>query len=112
MDIQSIILHEFGHWLFLDDEYDFWCSENVMFYYVDYEELKRDLTQDDKDGIIHIYGQNPSTPIVINPFHNRQHVFFEYEPTRFLFYNEISDSKNIEKINQTPCPCSRKNKSK
>lgn len=50
-DVQSSATHEFGHWLML------WhtsYSNAIMYQYYNGE---RDLTQDDIDGIIYIYGE-------------------------------------------------------
>lgn len=49
-DVETVALHEFGHWLSLGHSY----SGTVMYAY--YEGTKRSLTQDDKNGIICIYG--------------------------------------------------------
>jgi len=50
-DVETVALHEFGHWLVLDDVYS---SGPVMYIY--YDGTQRSLTQDDIDGIICIYG--------------------------------------------------------
>jgi len=49
-DVQHTATHEFGHWLSLGHTYD---SDAVMYFY--YNGV-RELSQDDIDGIIHIYG--------------------------------------------------------
>jgi hypothetical protein len=49
-DVESVVLHEFGHWLFLDEVYG---SGPVMYY--KYEGQKRSLTTDDTNGIDYIY---------------------------------------------------------
>ncbi|MCH7962357.1 MAG: matrixin family metalloprotease [Bacteroidetes bacterium] len=90
-DIQSFILHEFGHWLRLLDETDYACQENVMYLGLYPGDTKRNLTQDDKNEIGFIYGQNPVAPLLINPlssFFNRDHSFFEHDPD-VLIYSRI-----------------------
>ncbi len=84
-DIQSNILHEFGHWLRLGDEEDINCYDNVMYEGLPAGEIKRNLTQDDKNGIAFIYGQNPATPLEVNKLLNKQHYFFDYEPEILLY---------------------------
>lgn len=51
-DVETIALHEFGHWLMLNDTSS---SGEVM--YGGYEGLKRDLSDEDIEGIIAIYGE-------------------------------------------------------
>ena len=59
IDILSTILHEFGHWLYLDDETAASCSTNVMYKYLGQGDTsRRKLTSDDKNGIIEIYGSS------------------------------------------------------
>lgn len=54
-DIQSIAVHEFGHWLKLNDVY-FWPWEGkVMYFTINTGTIRRDLHQDDIDGINAIY---------------------------------------------------------
>ncbi len=53
-DVQSIALHEFGHWLRLKDEYDPLHLLHVM-YFSTYG-CRRGLDTDDKNGIKYIYG--------------------------------------------------------
>jgi hypothetical protein len=55
-DVNTVALHEFGHWLQLLDipEYQFWHIGKVM--YGTYTGIKQSLTQDEIDGIIYIYG--------------------------------------------------------
>jgi hypothetical protein len=52
LDIQTVMLHEFGHWLDLDHS----SPPAVMQPFIDYGEARRTLTQDDIDGAIAIYG--------------------------------------------------------
>lgn len=54
IDVESVALHEFGHWLRLEDEYG--VFEAVMYPYLGPGQVKRSLSQDDIDGIKHIYG--------------------------------------------------------
>ncbi|RPJ79574.1 MAG: hypothetical protein EHM20_01030, partial [Alphaproteobacteria bacterium] len=56
MDIQSVALHEFGHWLELGDLYDDGDSGNVMYGYIDFGQIKRTLQTCDRQGICYIYG--------------------------------------------------------
>jgi hypothetical protein len=53
-DIQTVALHEFGHWLALGDVYD--NSSKVMYYSISYGTVRTTLHQDDINGIIAIYG--------------------------------------------------------
>jgi hypothetical protein len=55
LDVESVMVHEFGHWLNLDHEDDP-AIHAVMNPYIDYGEVRRVLTQDDKNGAIAIYG--------------------------------------------------------
>lgn len=52
-DIETVALHEFGHGLGLDHSAD---STSVMYYQLGAGEIKRNLTQDDINGIKAIYG--------------------------------------------------------
>ncbi len=59
LDIWTTAAHEFGHWLDLYDETDPTCSANVMYKFLtDGDISRRHLTEDDKDGIISIYGSS------------------------------------------------------
>ncbi len=51
-DVQTVALHEFGHWLGLGDHYE--NPELVM--YFQYTGMKRDLHEGDLAGAEHIYG--------------------------------------------------------
>ena len=53
-DVQSVALHEFGHWLHLADENDE-GDDVVMFGSIAEGEIKRYLEDDDEDGIQFIY---------------------------------------------------------
>jgi hypothetical protein len=56
MDVQTIGLHELGHWLNLGDLYQAEDSGNVMYGYVSFGEIRRTLQPCDIDGICYIYG--------------------------------------------------------
>lgn len=58
MDLQNIATHEIGHGAGLDDLYDTSASEETMYGYSDYGELKkRDLYTGDIAGIQTLYGK-------------------------------------------------------
>ena len=60
MDVQNICTHEFGHFLQLLDLYNDSDWQKTMYGYAGTgETYKRSLTDDDKNGIIHIYGSGP-----------------------------------------------------
>ncbi len=65
-DIQTVALHEFGHWLFLLDLYGDNDTEKVMYGITDSGILKRSLSPDDIAGIQYIYGI-PYTVTTIPP---------------------------------------------
>lgn len=54
IDVQTVALHELGHWLVLDDLYEDSDDDKVM-YYKWINVVKHSLTSDDSDGICHIY---------------------------------------------------------
>jgi hypothetical protein len=57
MDLQNIATHEIGHGAGLADLYDTVCSEETMYGYSDYGEMKkRDLNTGDIAGIQELYG--------------------------------------------------------
>lgn len=64
-DVESVALHEFGHWLNLADLYDPADSDKVMygFYYSGTE--VRTLHSCDVDGICYIYGGCPTCSITV-----------------------------------------------
>jgi len=58
-DVQNVATHEFGHWLVLGDLTGSGDTEKTMYGHTPPsggETKKRTLEQDDKDGIIYIYG--------------------------------------------------------
>ncbi|MDO8444932.1 MAG: hypothetical protein Q7T53_02325 [Deltaproteobacteria bacterium] len=55
-DLESISVHEFGHWLRLGDLYSTGVPGNVMFWSLSLGEIRRILDIDSRNGIIHIYG--------------------------------------------------------
>jgi hypothetical protein len=64
-DIQSVALHELGHWVVLRDQYGTDSAE-VMYGYVSAGQRKRALTQAELDGVRYAYGADraaPSTPV-------------------------------------------------
>ncbi len=67
-DVESVILHELGHALCLEDLYSTSDSDKVMYGYTDRGEVKRNLHYDDINGIVAIYGgeANPDVPPVIS----------------------------------------------
>ena len=54
-DVQSIAVHEFGHWLFLDDTD---VPGPVMYGHLGEGQLRRALDQDDIDGLRFLYSAN------------------------------------------------------
>ena len=67
VDIQSIALHELGHWLNLRDLYGnldaTYDASKVMYGKGVYDQGKRILQEDDIAGIYWIYGQLPTYPV-------------------------------------------------
>jgi transcriptional regulator CtsR len=61
-DTQTIALHEFGHFLCLDDLYNPADSDKVMYGYGSPGTTKRALHADDIAGIRYIYGASPTLP--------------------------------------------------
>ncbi len=61
-DVQTIALHELGHTLSLEDLIDDSADkEKVMYGYCSPGQIKRSLTQDDKNGITYLYSGGLST---------------------------------------------------
>lgn len=60
-DVQSVGLHEFGHWLCLSDLYGAAYAAEVMYGYSSSGTTKRALTADDIAGIQSIYGTSASS---------------------------------------------------
>ena len=61
-DIQSIALHELGHWIILRDKYSPYDSAQIMYGYGKSGEQKRVLTQAELDGINYVYGSDRLAP--------------------------------------------------
>jgi len=61
MDVESIAMHEMGHWLFLRDLYGPADSSKVMYGMGAYGSVKRTLSAGDIAGIRWIYGAVPDT---------------------------------------------------
>jgi len=66
MDVQTIALHELGHWLQLLDLYGGADSGKTMYGYGSNGIIKRTLSADDTAGIVAIYGMDEN----VNPVHN------------------------------------------
>jgi hypothetical protein len=64
-DVESVALHEFGHWLHLADLYDIDDSDKVMYGYLAPGDEVRTLHSCDIDGICYIYGGCPSCSITV-----------------------------------------------
>ncbi len=56
MDVESVAVHELGHWLCLLDLYDYDDSDKVMYYQLGAGQIERVLHSCDCDGICYIYG--------------------------------------------------------
>lgn len=65
-DVESVGLHELGHVLGLDHSQYNWA---VMWYSINWGEVQRDLSSDDIDGAIAIYGSSggPSLSVTVTP---------------------------------------------
>jgi len=59
MDVQTICVHEMGHWLILRDLYGSADKQKCMYGFGDVGWLKRTPTTEDVDGIRYIYGRAP-----------------------------------------------------
>jgi hypothetical protein len=60
-DVQTLALHELGHALSLDDLKSSGDTAKVMYGFCNQGQIKRSLTQDDKDGITYLYGDGTGT---------------------------------------------------
>lgn len=67
MDLESIALHEIGHWLRLLDLYGANDASKVMYGYGSYGQMKRNLSSGDQSGIQWIYGAIDLAPPAPNP---------------------------------------------
>jgi hypothetical protein len=65
-DVESVAIHELGHWLNLADLYDIADSDKVMYGYLGTGEEVRTLHSCDIEGICYIYGGCPSCTITVN----------------------------------------------
>lgn len=72
MDVQTIATHEFGHWLQLLDLYGTNDNGKMMYGWGSLGTVKRNLHQNDLEGIKAIYGirNNPNTPVLFTPADN------------------------------------------
>lgn len=85
MDVQTTAVHEMGHWLFLRDLYGDkpgypQDTEKIMYGFGFRGQIKRTIHEDDRDGIVYIYGAtgatynltvnstNPSTGVLIDSY--------------------------------------------
>ncbi len=64
MDVQSIAMHEVGHWLVLNDLYGPGDTAKVMYGFGDYESVARTLSAGDVAGIKWIYPLDTTAPQV------------------------------------------------
>jgi hypothetical protein len=62
MDLESITVHELGHWLRLLDLYGANDAGKVMYGFGSYGQVKRNLTPGDQQGIQWIYPGNTTSP--------------------------------------------------
>jgi hypothetical protein len=67
MDLQSIAVHELGHWLRLLDLYGTSDVGKIMFGFASYGSTKRNLTSDDQAGIQWIYPTGSNCSYSISP---------------------------------------------
>ncbi len=110
MDLESIALHELGHWLSLTDLYGDLDQDKVMYGFASYGGMKRYLTEHDREGISWIYGGGspptgpPSTPTPLSPSGNIYTAYPTYSwsavdgAASYVLY--VSDSSQQGKINQ------------
>lgn len=64
-DVQTIALHELGHALSLDDLYDDDQESMAMFYSFSKGQIKRNLHQDDMNGITYLYSGGSVTTTTV-----------------------------------------------
>jgi hypothetical protein len=105
-DVESVALHEFGHWLNLRDLYGA-DSPKVMYGFASAGVQKRTLHADDRAGIMWIYGerdtQPPTAPSLSSPSHpspavwyqsrNASFSFAATDPSGIVAYSYLLDSK-------------------
>lgn len=87
-DVQSIALHEFGHWLNLRDIYGGSDSYKIMYGFSSSGVLKRNLTSIEVDGIKWIYGIGSvslSAPLLSAP----QNAASNISLSPLLFWNKV-----------------------
>ena len=91
IDLQSVVLHEFGHWLSLDDLRLPGDSDEVMYYKLDYGETKRVLGGGDISGIWDIYGyEDPDWPIQ-PPFITRIKIMSDSQKIR-IYWRRVENA--------------------
>ncbi len=100
IDFEYTICHELGHLLGLAH-----CSysypESMMHDSPPYGNFVSPFpTPKDIEGLNILKDQNPTTPLVLNPFRNRQHAFFEYELE--VFFNSQGKPDIININNEIP----------
>jgi hypothetical protein len=84
MDVESVAIHELGHWLCLADLYDSADSDEVMYGYISDGEVKRELRSCDCDGICYIYGGSNcgcSNPVEYSDLYDDGEDYRSFSPT-------------------------------
>jgi hypothetical protein len=87
-DVQSVALHEFGHWLNLRDIYGGADSYKIMYGFSSSGVLKRNLTSIEVDGIKWIYGNgsvNLAAPLLSTPQNSASNISLSPQ----LFWNKV-----------------------
>jgi hypothetical protein len=96
-DVQSIALHEFGHWLNLRDIYGGPDSYKIMYGFSSSGVLKRNLTAVEIDGIKWIYGIGSvqlSAPVLSSPVNFSSNI----ERNPILIWNRVIGSNVLYRI--------------